>query len=291
MGSVGVIAVHLDQSPAEKKAGLNYTVFRAGKYKAEHNPHEPLTQHASQSLQTELDRIHLLFAEAVAERRGLNIEQVLATEAQTYFGFDGVDIGFADRVGSFDEALADLTAHVQESSGTVLLKTEVDVDINSEQPDTTPLKAGDRLTVGALADTIAEKIATPPRGSAAHPPSDEEEPMSETTPTPAEKTHADVAQVDFENATVQGALVERERQRKIRGLCQMARLSLEQTEAMANSTLSVEAVAEQLLEQRAEQDEAQQITAIHEHAQPTPAIDLEAVAQDSFDRYRAVAQT
>lgn len=56
VGSIGVIAVHLDQSVAEADAGLKYTAIYAGEHKNDFSPHEPLSDPARAQLQTEVDQ-------------------------------------------------------------------------------------------------------------------------------------------------------------------------------------------------------------------------------------------
>ena len=51
VGSIGVIATHLDVSEADKKAGLKFTTIFAGKKKNDLSPHEPLSKSAISDLQ------------------------------------------------------------------------------------------------------------------------------------------------------------------------------------------------------------------------------------------------
>lgn len=110
VGSVGVIAVHLDQSQAEADVGLKYTAIYAGARKNDMSPHEPLSDPARAALQTEVDRVYDLFAQTVSRGRRMPVEAVKATEAGLFFGEDGVAAGLADKIGTFTDALADLTA-------------------------------------------------------------------------------------------------------------------------------------------------------------------------------------
>jgi signal peptide peptidase SppA len=110
VGSIGVIAVHLDQSQAEADVGLKYTAIYAGARKNDMSPHEPLSDPARAALQTEVDRVYDLFAQTVSRGRRMPVEAVKATEAGLFFGEDGVAAGLADKIGTFTDALADLTA-------------------------------------------------------------------------------------------------------------------------------------------------------------------------------------
>jgi signal peptide peptidase SppA len=109
VGSVGIIAMHLDQSGWDAANGLRYTTIFAGDRKNDFNPHEPLSDGARSVLMAEVDRLYGMFVDAVARRRGLSTGAVRSTEAGIFYGEDSVAQGFADRVGTFREALAAMT--------------------------------------------------------------------------------------------------------------------------------------------------------------------------------------
>jgi signal peptide peptidase SppA len=109
VGSVGIIAMHLDQSGWDAANGLRYTTIFAGARKNDFNPHEPLSDGARSVLVAEVDRLYGMFVDTVARRRGLSAAAVRSTEAGIYYGEDSVAQGFADRVGAFRDALAAMT--------------------------------------------------------------------------------------------------------------------------------------------------------------------------------------
>lgn len=107
VGSIGVIALHIDQSVRNAQNGLSVTALYAGAHKNDATPHAPLTPQATEALQTEIDRLYALFVEHVAAMRGLDADVVRATEAALFFGEDAVTAGLADAVAPFDAVLAD----------------------------------------------------------------------------------------------------------------------------------------------------------------------------------------
>ncbi|ALD91886.1 MULTISPECIES: S49 family peptidase [Burkholderiaceae] len=109
VGSIGVIAMHVDQSAKDAKDGVRYTAVFAGERKNDLNPHEPISDAAHAVLKAEVDRVYELFVETVARHRGLDAGAVRATEAGLFFGPNAVATGLADAVGGFDDALAQLT--------------------------------------------------------------------------------------------------------------------------------------------------------------------------------------
>ena len=107
VGSIGVIALHVDQSIKDATEGYRYTAITAGAHKNDYSPHEPLSDAAKSELQGEVDRLYALFTEHVAAMRGLDIDAVRATEAGLYFGGNAVSQGLADGVQTLDATLTE----------------------------------------------------------------------------------------------------------------------------------------------------------------------------------------
>ncbi|WP_265029647.1 S49 family peptidase [Wolbachia endosymbiont (group A) of Philonthus cognatus] len=103
VGSIGVIASHIDQSGFDEKQGIKYTTIFAGSRKNDLNPHEPMTSESLESLQKEVGRLYGMFVQLIARNRGLSIEKIRSTEAGLYFGEKAVEIGLADGVTTFFE--------------------------------------------------------------------------------------------------------------------------------------------------------------------------------------------
>lgn len=110
VGSVGVVAIHVDESAADAMAGLKWTLVHAGRKKVDGNPHEPLSPESFADIQADVDALHDDLVALIARNRGMSPDVVRATEAAIYRGQRGIDVGFADRLGSVDQALADLAA-------------------------------------------------------------------------------------------------------------------------------------------------------------------------------------
>lgn len=112
VGSIGVIAMHLDESKAEEEAGLTYTAVFAGARKNDMSPHEPLSDPARAQLQTEVKRVYKILTGSIARMRGIDQTDVEKTEAALYFGENALTVGLADRIGTFSDALHALTQKV-----------------------------------------------------------------------------------------------------------------------------------------------------------------------------------
>ncbi|GIX11592.1 S49 family peptidase [Elioraea sp.] len=109
VGSIGVVAAHIDQSSADAKAGLAWTFLHAGARKLDGNPHEPLSDPARAAIQADVDALYGELVSLVARNRSLTPEAVRGTEAAIYRGRAGVAMGLADRIGTVETALADMT--------------------------------------------------------------------------------------------------------------------------------------------------------------------------------------
>jgi len=108
VGSIGVIAMHVDQSERDLQDGVRYTAVFAGDRKNDLNPHEPISDEAHAFLKAEVNRVYGLFVETVARHRGIEPSAVRDTEAGLFFGQAAVAIGLADAIGTFDVALSQL---------------------------------------------------------------------------------------------------------------------------------------------------------------------------------------
>jgi len=113
VGSIGVVAVHLDESGADAIAGLKWTLIHAGARKTDGNPHEPLSPRATAGIQADVDTLYTELVALVAGNRGLGAAAARATEAAIYRGEKAVKAGLADRVGTLDQAIADLDAALE----------------------------------------------------------------------------------------------------------------------------------------------------------------------------------
>ena len=106
VGSIGVVATHVDISEADKKDGIKYTTIFAGAKKNDLSPHEPISDDAVSDIQTEVNRLYEIFVATISRNRNLSIETIKSTEAATYYGANGIEKGLADEMINGDEVFA-----------------------------------------------------------------------------------------------------------------------------------------------------------------------------------------
>lgn len=146
VGSIGVIAMHVDQSVKDAQDGVRYTAVFAGDRKNDLNPHEPISNEAHAFLQAEVNRVYGLFVETVARHRGIEPGAVRDTEAGLFFGQAAVAIGLADAIGTFDDALAQLAASLSSSPMAIAARGPfLNLQTESSMNDRSDPAAADRL--------------------------------------------------------------------------------------------------------------------------------------------------
>jgi capsid assembly protease len=106
-GSIGVYMMHLDESESLKQQGIKITVIKAGKYKAEGNSTEPLSDDARAAAQTSVDAFYSMFVRSVARNRGTSQTAVREGYGQgrSLMAAQAAGQDLVDRVGTFDDIL------------------------------------------------------------------------------------------------------------------------------------------------------------------------------------------
>lgn len=105
-GSIGVISSYLEFSGLLDDYNVTYTRLVAGKHKDIGSPFKELTSVEERHWQAQIDQMHDLFIEQVAENRGMTTEQ--AEELATglfYTGLNAKENGLVDALGGKQEAI------------------------------------------------------------------------------------------------------------------------------------------------------------------------------------------
>lgn len=221
VGSIGVMALHLDQSKLNERLGVKVTPVYAGRRKNDLSPHEPLSAEARASLEARINEVYDLFAKTVSRNRGLTEQQVRSTEAGRFFGEGAVKGGLADEVGPISE-LVSLLAAAGGSAGRVIVMSA------ATDPKQTKPAAADPKEAKAGAD-----------GTAAAQPAEPGKPKAEVIDLEeARKRH-------LEEGRVSGEKAERERVKALTELSMLAK-SPELLAGMIESGASVDDARKQL---------------------------------------------
>lgn len=119
VGSIGVFALHEEFSKMEERLGITTTLIRAGRYKAEANPYEPLTEEARDAIQATVDEFYEMFVTAVAKGRDASVGDVRNGygEGRMVTASRAVELGMADRVATFEDTVARLAGGTRRGRG------------------------------------------------------------------------------------------------------------------------------------------------------------------------------
>lgn len=247
VGSIGVVAVHVDESVADAKAGLNYTFLHAGAHKVDGHPHAPLPALVAADIQTDIEQLHAQFIALVAGFRRLSVDAIRDTEARVYRGEAALQAGLADQIGTRAEAITALQRQLAMSAGRSLCNKAAslsaahttsrsqpspkEISMNDHNP-ATPVDDAQENTVPNSNPTPAQSPQTPP-------------PLDEATIT---------AQVEQRLRRQLAELTEIAAQAKRLGV------TVDPAQALARG-VTPDALRQSVLKQAAERDVAQDIVA------------------------------
>jgi signal peptide peptidase SppA len=112
VGSIGVFSIHEDHSKELATDGIDVTLIRAGRFKAEDNPFAPLTDEAKAAIQERVDGFYAQFTKAVAKGRNVSLDAVRNGfgEGRVVDAKQAVAEKMADRIATMDDVLADLAS-------------------------------------------------------------------------------------------------------------------------------------------------------------------------------------
>lgn len=111
VGSVGVYSMHVDYSAQLEAEGIKVTIAKAGKFKAEMSPYEPLSPEAIDNWQESVDETYTAFVKAVAANRGIGIKEVRDNfgQGRSVSASKALAANMVDRIATLGDVLNKLT--------------------------------------------------------------------------------------------------------------------------------------------------------------------------------------
>lgn len=107
VGSIGTYMAVADYSAAAEKEGVKVYVVRAGEFKGSGEPGTEITAKQLAEWQRQVDELNSFFLQAVASGRGRDMATVQSwADGRVHIGQSAVDLGLADGVASFEDALS-----------------------------------------------------------------------------------------------------------------------------------------------------------------------------------------
>lgn len=156
-GSIGVVAMFVDYTEADKMAGLKtFEIVSSQSPKKRPDPNE---SEGRAQIQRTIDDLAEVFIGAVARYRDVSPETVLAEfgKGDVFVGERAVEAGLADRVADFEDVHAELVARVQNmGSGSLRMEGAMsDTKDKGKQPE---MLAPARLTKDQIAEQCPEFV-------------------------------------------------------------------------------------------------------------------------------------
>jgi signal peptide peptidase SppA len=110
VGSIGVVAMHVDYSGQLAAEGVKVTYIHAGENKVEGNQAEPLNDTARSFMQQRVDEYYSAFVGAVARHRGVHRATVEKSYGQgrVYGAEQALSVGMVDRIATLSDVVRGL---------------------------------------------------------------------------------------------------------------------------------------------------------------------------------------
>jgi signal peptide peptidase SppA len=113
VGSIGVVATHVDVSGAEQARGVKTTEVTAGSQKRVVSQYAPLTEEGRAELLAKAQHIYGVFLQDVVVNRGVSdlaLAHTQMADGQVFIGQQAIDAGLVDGFATLDEVIALLAA-------------------------------------------------------------------------------------------------------------------------------------------------------------------------------------
>lgn len=136
VGSIGVICTHWNYKSLLEKNGVEVTMIFSGEHKADANPFEKLEPSVKADLQSRVNKTRKAFATLVANNRGKDVQDIMATEAQTYRAEDALALGLIDTVATPVKAVSVFLTELTGSTTTEEISMSTTANASAAQPGT-----------------------------------------------------------------------------------------------------------------------------------------------------------
>lgn len=108
VGSIGVVAMHVDMSKLMDNWGIAITFIHSGEHKVDGNPYQALSKEVKADIQKGVDKSRAKFVSLVAQNLGMDEKVVYDTEARTYRADEAKEIGLVHAIAVPRAALQSL---------------------------------------------------------------------------------------------------------------------------------------------------------------------------------------
>jgi signal peptide peptidase SppA len=104
VGSVGVVAMHVDMSKMYADWGIKVTLIYEAEHKVDGNPYEPLPKDVQANIQAAIHISYEAFVNLVAKNLGVDAQKIRDTKSQIYKADDALALGLIHAIATPNQA-------------------------------------------------------------------------------------------------------------------------------------------------------------------------------------------
>lgn len=157
VGSIGVVAMHMDVSKMLEDYGVKVTFIYSGDHKVDGNPYEPLPEPVRKSIQARVDNTRSEFVALVAANRGLDTKVVFDTQAACFTASEALDLGLIDAIAPPGEAVRAFITGLSRSQSSQ--ETTMSKKADAAGAESTATAAETTTVTEAAATAVDPKVA------------------------------------------------------------------------------------------------------------------------------------
>ena len=132
IGSVGVVVQLVNNSKMLEKTGITRKFITYGENKVPFDDSGEFSKKFIQSIQDKVNKTGLQFNSFVAKNRNMQVEDVIATQAEVYDAEDALEIGFIDKIMTKSEFYDDYLPKLSNRKSMYFLQSEENMTKNVE---------------------------------------------------------------------------------------------------------------------------------------------------------------
>ena len=132
IGSVGVVVQLVNNSKMLEKTGITRKFITYGENKVPFDDSGEFSKKFLQSIQDKVNKTGLQFNSFVAKNRNMQVEDVIATQAEVYDAEDALEIGFIDKIMTKSEFYDDYLPKLSNRKSMYFLQSEENMTKNVE---------------------------------------------------------------------------------------------------------------------------------------------------------------
>lgn len=164
VGSIGVVATHVDVSQREQQMGVKTTEITAGKYKRISSSYAPLSEEGRATIQQQVDAIYSVFVGDVSANRGVGVEEVLnrMADGRVFIGQAAQEAGLVDGVSTLSALIQELqprpgAGRMSSNKSSKGIQTMDMTTLKTEHPDLYKAVFDEGQTAGAQQGAAQER--------------------------------------------------------------------------------------------------------------------------------------